>query len=92
MNTGQSNVCNNTHSISHSIKLYSDKSSRSKTGSNLSPTTLARFIEAVKNAPSIHPKKAALIKKQVRNGEYLSGDTLDKMAEVLVQKFKRGST
>lgn len=88
MNTGQSNVCNNTHSISHSIKLSNGKSSRSKTDSNLSPTTLARFIEAVKNAPSIHPEKAALIKKQVRNGEYLSGDTLEKMAEALVKKFK----
>lgn len=92
MNTSQSNVCSNINSINHSIKLSNGKSSRSKIDSNLSSTTLARFIEAVKNAPSIHPKKAALIKKQVRNGEYLSGDTLDKMAEVLVQKFKRGST
>ncbi len=88
MNTGQSNVCNNTHSISRSIKLSNDKSSCSKKNSNLSQTTLARFIEAVKNAPSIHPEKADLIKKQVRKGEYLTGEMLDKMTEALVKKFK----
>jgi len=88
MNTGQSNVCNNTHSISSSIKLSNDKSSRSKKNSNLSQTTLARFIEAVKNAPSIHPQKVALIKKQVYNGEYLTDNMLDKMAENLMDKLK----
>ena len=88
MNTGQSNVCNNSSSTSHSIKLMEDQSSRSKISSSISSTTLARFIEAVKNAPSIHPQKVALIKKQVYNGEYLTDNMLDKMAENLMEKLK----
>ena len=65
-----------------------DQSSRSKISSSISSTTLARFIEAVKNAPSIHPQKVALIKKQVYNGEYLTDNMLDKMAENLMEKLK----
>ncbi len=65
-----------------------DQSSRSKISSSISSTTLARFIEAVKNAPSIHPQKVALIKKQVCNGEYLTDNMLDKMAENLMEKLK----
>lgn len=88
MNTGQSNTCINSRTNGHSIKLSDNKSSRSKISSNLSSTTLAKFIEAVKNAPSIHPEKVALIKKQVTSGGYLTGKTLEKMAEALIEKFK----
>jgi len=88
MNTGQRNIRSTSRSTSRSSMLLDKKSGHSKICTNIDSTTLARYIEAVKNAPSINEEKAVSIKKLIQEGKYMSDRLLEKIAENLSNKIK----
>lgn len=70
----QSNIHTKSHAFSHSTKNCTFDT---KIGS----TAFKEYIDLVKNAPSVHEEKVALLKEQIRQGKYLTGDLLARIAE-----------
>jgi len=74
----QRNSCTKTRTTSRSISLDT-KASHSTSNTIIDTTTLKKYVQMVKDAPSINEEKIALIKKRVKEGTYLNSAMINEM-------------
>jgi len=72
----QSNVHTTSHAFSRSTKNCTFNT-------KIDSIAFKEYVDLVKNAPSIHEEKVALLKEKIGKGNYLSENLLGRMAEKL---------
>ncbi len=74
----QRNSCTKTRSTSRNISLDT-KASHSTSNNIIDTTTLKKYVQMVKDAPSINEEKIALIKKRIEERTYLNSAIINEM-------------
>lgn len=81
----QRNGCTMDGSTSRSMSL--DKAGHSTKHSTIDYTTLKKYVQMVKDAPSLNEEKIALIKQKMEKGTYPGKDLVSLVAGALAAKM-----